>query len=180
MLTLGILEIDWGWLGIAHSERGLCGLTLPMPTAEEAMLAIAAEFPTGLPQGMAERCELTAQLQRFFVGEPVAFSVTLDLPERPPFWRRVWAVVAEIPYGATMSYGEVAIEVGAPRAARAVGGAMANNPVPIIIPCHRVVGSGGKLTGFGGGLEMKRRLIEMERRGTSCVNAATPTRPSDG
>jgi len=75
----------------------------------------------------------------------------------------VWEVARAIPRGETRTYGQIARQVGSPRAARAVGQAMANNPWPVIVPCHRVLGSDGRLTGFGGGLEMKRRMLEMER-----------------
>lgn len=180
MITLAVLETTWGWLGLASTARGLCGLTLPQPTAAQAMTAINNDFPSGAPGtagGLAGVCE---QLWRYFRGERLSLDVPLDLPERPVFWRRVWGIVAMIPYGETRSYGEVAREAGVASAARAVGGAMANNPVPIIIPCHRVVGSDGSLTGFGGGLDMKRRLLDMERAGSPLgeVSPAVQQRPS--
>ncbi len=108
-----------------------------------------------------------AQLREYFAGRRRAF----DLPLRPRtpsgrpgtgFQQEVWARMAEIPYGQTVSYGELARRVGRPAAFRAVGAACGHNPLPIIIPCHRVVGSDGGLTGYGGGLEIKRRLLELE------------------
>jgi O-6-methylguanine DNA methyltransferase len=178
MVTIGAIEITWGWLGLAGSERGLCGLTLPKPTEIEAIAAIGEDFPTGSLGEAPGLANVVDQLRRYFQGEPISFDVRLDLPDRPPFWRRVWSIVAEIPYGEVRSYGAVARIAGAPAAARAVGGAMANNPVPIIIPCHRVVGHNGSLTGFGGGLDMKRRLLELEsaRPSLATPGAALPPR----
>ena len=163
MITLSVLETAWGWLGLASGGRGLCGLTLPRDTAAMAMEVIGADFPGGQPGAAPDLAGVDEQLRRYFEGAPLAFAVPLALPERPAFWRRVWGIVGAIPYGETRSYGEVARQAGVAGAARAVGGAMAHNPVPIIIPCHRVVGSDGRLTGFGGGQDMKRRLLEMER-----------------
>lgn len=167
MITISVLETAWGWLGLASSGLGLCGLTLPRATAAMAMTAVAEDFPNGQPGAAPETAGTGEQLRRYFEGERLDFAVPLDLPERPAFWRRVWGIVAAIPYGETRSYGAVARAAGVAGAARAVGGAMAHNPVPIIVPCHRVVGSDGRLTGFGGGLDMKRRLLEMERSASS-------------
>jgi methylated-DNA-[protein]-cysteine S-methyltransferase len=85
-------------------------------------------------------------------------------PAGTPFQKRVWAELVRIPYGATISYAELARRIGDPAAARAVGLANGANPAPILIPCHRVIGSSGKLTGYGGGLEIKERLLALERR----------------
>jgi methylated-DNA-[protein]-cysteine S-methyltransferase len=102
-----------------------------------------------------------AQLAEYFDGCRTAFDVPLELAGSP-FQRRVWSALQEIPYGETVSYGELARRVGAPSAARAVGVANRENPVAVIVPCHRVIGADGSLTGFGGGLERKRRLLELE------------------
>jgi methylated-DNA-[protein]-cysteine S-methyltransferase len=106
--------------------------------------------------------DLAGRLSRYFAGEAVVFDEPLDPIVGTDFQRRVWAVTRAIPRGQTRSYGDVAREVGSPSAARAVGQAMARNPWPIVVPCHRVVGSDGKLTGFGGGVEMKRQMLSME------------------
>ncbi|WP_044367108.1 methylated-DNA--[protein]-cysteine S-methyltransferase [Streptomyces natalensis] len=103
-----------------------------------------------------------AQLRAYFRGELTAFDVPLEL-RGTPFQRRVWASLCTIPYGETVTYGALAQRLGAPSAARAVGLANGRNPVGIIVPCHRVVGSDGSLTGYGGGLDRKRRLLEFER-----------------
>lgn len=103
------------------------------------------------------------QLGEYFAGTRQAF----DLPLRPlgtGFQTRVWLALAEIPYGQTRSYGEQARMIGHPEAVRAVGAANGSNPIPIVLPCHRVIGANGNLTGFGGGLPMKRFLLDLERR----------------
>jgi methylated-DNA-[protein]-cysteine S-methyltransferase len=104
---------------------------------------------------------IRAQLEEYFAGERVAFDVPLDL-EGTPFRRTVWSALREIPYGATVSYGELARQLGVPNASRAVGAANGSNPISIIVPCHRVIGSGGDLTGYAGGLERKRFLLRHE------------------
>ena len=107
--------------------------------------------------------EVTRQLRAYFAGKLEKFDIPLA-PEGTPFQLKVWKELCEIPYGETISYGELACRVGNPRAARAVGLANGANPIPIVIPCHRVVGSNGKLTGYGGGLPIKEKLLALERR----------------
>jgi len=101
------------------------------------------------------------QLHEYLAGERRGFTVALDL-HGTDFQRAVWDALRQIPYGATVSYSDIAHRIGRPRALRAVGQALARNPVPIIVPCHRVVGSAGQLVGFGGGLPLKERLIALE------------------
>ncbi|MGN0800111.1 MAG: methylated-DNA--[protein]-cysteine S-methyltransferase [Christensenellales bacterium] len=105
--------------------------------------------------------ETERQLAEYFSGERRVFSLPLA-PEGTAFQRRVWAALLEIPYGETLSYGEVARRVGNPKAARAVGMANNRNPIAIVIPCHRVVGADGSLTGYAGGLAAKERLLALE------------------
>ena len=102
-----------------------------------------------------------AQLLQYFAGERAAFDVSLTM-RGDPFERLVWRALQDIPYGETASYGEVARRIGHPSAARAVGLANARNPIAIIVPCHRVIGADGTLTGYAGGLERKRALLELE------------------
>jgi O-6-methylguanine DNA methyltransferase len=150
---------------MAVSERGLAGLTLPVATEEAAWDRLRSGWPAGVPASSQAWPELRQRLLDYLAGEPVDFSeFPIDLPSRPPFWRRVWDACARIPYGEIRSYAQLAREAGAPRAFRAVGGAMAANPIPLVIPCHRVVGSDGSLVGFGGGVDQKRRMLEMEAR----------------
>ncbi|MFD7668306.1 methylated-DNA--[protein]-cysteine S-methyltransferase [Streptomyces sp. NPDC059788] len=102
------------------------------------------------------------QLRAFFDGTLTDFDLPLA-PRGTPFQRRVWAALREIPYGRTLSYGQLAERLGKPSAARAVGLANGKNPIGIIIPCHRVIGASGSLTGYGGGLDRKQRLLDFER-----------------
>ena len=107
--------------------------------------------------------EAARQLREYFAGRRVEFDLPLA-PEGTEFQRDVWRRLREIPYGETISYGELARRVGNPKASREVGAANGSNPIPIVIPCHRVIGSNGKLTGFGGGLPTKQRLLALEAR----------------
>lgn len=102
------------------------------------------------------------QLGEYFAGERTSFDLPLA-PVGTPFEQRVWEELRQIPYGETTSYGELAARIGEPGAARAVGRANGRNPIPVIVPCHRVIGADGSLTGFGGGLECKRALLDLER-----------------
>jgi methylated-DNA-[protein]-cysteine S-methyltransferase len=107
--------------------------------------------------------ETMRQLRAYFAGELEDFELPLA-PEGTDFQRNVWRNLCTIPFGETISYGELAKRVGNPKASRAVGAANGQNPIPIIIPCHRVIGSNGKLTGFGGGLPIKEKLLALEQR----------------
>jgi len=107
--------------------------------------------------------DVMRQLNAYFAGELKEFEIP-RLMEGTEFQKRVWKALLTIPYGETMSYGELAKKIGAPKAVRAVGAANGQNPIPIIVPCHRVIGSDGSLTGFGGGLENKKKLLELEGR----------------
>ncbi|WP_244410267.1 methylated-DNA--[protein]-cysteine S-methyltransferase [Streptomyces albofaciens] len=120
----------------------------------------------GLPADLTEPPFAAAahQLHAYFDGALTDFDLPLA-PQGTPFQRRVWDALREIPYGATLSYGQLAERLGKPSAARAVGLANGKNPIGIIIPCHRVIGASGSLTGYGGGLDRKRRLLDFERGG---------------
>jgi methylated-DNA-[protein]-cysteine S-methyltransferase len=107
--------------------------------------------------------EAIRQLAEYFSGERKTFTLELD-PPGTEFQRSVWTELREIPYGETISYKQLAERISKPRAVRAVGAANGANPIPIIIPCHRVIGHDGGLTGFGGGLPLKKRLLELESR----------------
>jgi methylated-DNA-[protein]-cysteine S-methyltransferase len=140
-----------GPLMLTGDEHALRGLHLPdrHPPA------------LGLLRDDAGFGEEARQLEEWFAGERTAFELPLRLAGAP-FQRRVWAELRRIPYGATVTYGELARRLGVPGAARAVGAANARNPIAIVVPCHRVIGSGGALTGYAGGLERKRALLELE------------------
>jgi len=105
--------------------------------------------------------ETLRQLRLFFAGELHKFELPLELVGTD-FQKRVWSALRTIPYGETRSYSQMAAQIGAPRAVRAVGAANGRNPIPIIVPCHRVIGASGNLVGFGGGLEWKRLLLGLE------------------
>ncbi len=124
----------------------------------------------GEPGAVDERHPVVAatarQLREFFGGERRTFDLPLEL-SGTPFQRRAWLALAAVPYGTTRSYGEQARLLGAPGAARAVGAANGRNPLPIVLPCHRLVGADGSLTGYGGGLETKRALLDLEARVSS-------------
>jgi methylated-DNA-[protein]-cysteine S-methyltransferase len=126
----------------------------------------ASAQPTGWIHDEAPFAELRRQLGAYFASELEDFELELT-PSGTPFQLAVWDALQTIPYGATASYGDIAHAIGQPGAARAVGGANNRNPIAIVIPCHRVIGASGSLTGYGGGLDRKRLLLELE--------AGTPT-----
>jgi methylated-DNA-[protein]-cysteine S-methyltransferase len=116
--------------------------------------------------------EALRQFRLYFAGELRSFDLPLELVGTD-FQKRVWNELRNIPYGETRSYGQLAERIGAPRAVRAVGAANGRNPIPIIVPCHRVIGSSGKLVGFGGGLEWKRMLLDLEAANVNRGRKAT-------
>ena len=107
--------------------------------------------------------EVERQLGEYFIGKRKRFEIPIQM-KGTPFQLADWEALREIPYGETVSYGEIARRIGKPKASRAVGMANHNNPVSIIVPCHRVIGKNGKLTGYGGGLDVKRQLLELEQK----------------
>ena len=150
-----------GWVGILASAKGLLGTTLPQSSAQEACLLLGnslnqASWSPHLFTDLAER------FQAYFSGYQPAFPEELNLSGATPFQCEVWQITRLIPYGEIRSYAWVANQIKRPRASRAVGQALGRNPLPIIVPCHRVVASDGKLGGFGGGIEMKRDLVSLE------------------
>jgi methylated-DNA-[protein]-cysteine S-methyltransferase len=108
--------------------------------------------------------ETERQLKEYFAGNRREFSLRLDM-RGTPFQKDVWEALLAIPFGETRSYGQIAKQIGRPSASRAVGAANGSNPIPIVVPCHRVIGSTGKLTGFGGGLDVKEKLLGIESQG---------------
>jgi len=160
-LSYFIFNTDLGWVGILGSAKGLLSTTLPQPSAQEAHQLLgdgvnqAARSPSPFK-------DLMERLRIYFSGQKVTFLDELDLSPATPFQRAVWEITRLIPYGETRSYTWVAEQMGKSKALRAVGQALGKNPLSIIIPCHRVVAGDGKLGGFGGGVEMKRRLLSLE------------------
>jgi methylated-DNA-[protein]-cysteine S-methyltransferase len=156
-----IIDTALGWLGIVLSPAGLRTVTLPRRDREAALAEVLALGAREEARD-GEMGDLPERLRRYAHGEPAVFPDALDFSAATPFQRAVWLATREIPYGQTRSYGWLAARAGRPRAARAVGQAMAANPWPIIVPCHRVVASNGRLAGYGGGLDVKERLLRME------------------
>ena len=156
-----VLDSPVGPLLVAASERGVCRISFdPEPEREIDLLALRVgarvlRSPRRLDGARRE-------LHEYFEGARTEFALPLDLALAGGFQRAVLQELARVPYGDTTTYGTLAARVGNPRAARAVGGAMNRNPIPIVLPCHRVVGSSGRLVGYGGGLERKRALLELE------------------
>ena len=150
---------DMGWIGILSSARGLLRTTLSQPSAQEAHKLLGINYATWSPHLFDD---LIQRFRAYFGGRKVAFPDKLDLSGATAFQCRVWEVTRLIPYGSTRSYLWVAEQIEKPRAARAVGQALASNPLPIIVPCHRVLTSSGKVGGYSGGVEMKKRLLWLE------------------
>jgi methylated-DNA-[protein]-cysteine S-methyltransferase len=150
-----------GELLIAADESGLT--TIRFEQSRHGREDAAAWTPAAEATGAAARVLRAAreQLDAYFAGEITTFDLPLG-PSGTTFQQRVWSRLREIPFGETISYAELAHRVGDPRAVRAVGGANGRNPLPIVVPCHRVIGADGSLTGFGGGIDRKRWLLEHE------------------
>jgi methylated-DNA-[protein]-cysteine S-methyltransferase len=163
-LNYRLINTDWGVMVIVARGGKLVGTHLPEPSRERAMRAIAKRWPEAVPDDRLLP-QFVAQLADYFAGRRPTFDVECDLSGVTTFQRRVLAACRRIPAGQVATYGELARRAGRPGAARAVGRAMATNPVPLVIPCHRVVAADGSLCGFSGtgGLTMKRRLLEHEK-----------------
>ena len=157
------LPCELGWLLVAGTERGVCAVMLG--EARQWLLdELRAEFPWAeLGAGPAPLDEWAEVLVALAAGREPGRELPLDV-RGSRFQRRVWRALRAIPRGETRSYGWLAGRAGRRGAARAVGQAMARNPVPLVIPCHRVVGADGCLVGFGGGLDLKQRLLDLESR----------------
>jgi methylated-DNA-[protein]-cysteine S-methyltransferase len=151
MLETFHIQSPFGLLEITISEVGLKSIVFLHDYTD-----ISEEF-------VSERCaHYKEQLDEYFARERKIFSLALDLTDLPDFQREVLKMVYTIPYGKTRSYKQIAAVLGNVKAARAVGTANARNPIPIVIPCHRVLGNGGELTGYAYGLDLKMKLLEME------------------
>jgi methylated-DNA-[protein]-cysteine S-methyltransferase len=173
--VIHIFSIAWGWLGAAAGSQGLLATTLPRNSRQEVLDVLLRQYPRAQEGSTPLLKDLRAKLERYFLGQRVSFSdQPLDTAGATDFQSRVWEVVRNIPFGETRTYGWVAVRVSSPLAARAVGRAMALNPLPIIIPCHRIVGHNGQLTGFGGGVAMKRRLLDMESEAGNLTQGCLP------
>jgi methylated-DNA-[protein]-cysteine S-methyltransferase len=145
----GLVESPFGPLHVAVSEAGLARLAFP--SEQHGRVA------------MDDRIDaVRRQLDEYFAGDRREFTLSLDWGSAGGFRRRALEAMSRVPYGETVTYAELAARAGNPRAARAAGHACATNPIPIVLPCHRILGSDGRLHGYGGGLHMKRQLLRLE------------------
>jgi methylated-DNA-[protein]-cysteine S-methyltransferase len=149
----------WNWIGSPLGKLLLVGDGQALTRL--AMSPRPNDVPENAKRDPAALADVAAQLDAYFAGELTEFDLPLA-PRGSEFQLRVWNALLEIPYGETASYGEIAAAVGRPDAVRAVGTANGRNPIAVIIPCHRVIGADGSLVGYGGGLDRKRLLLELE------------------
>lgn len=163
-----IFKTVWGWMGVAATARGVRVIVLPKPSrrAVEREFSSRGGSPTAPTAKNGEngnhlKAARTA-ITSYLAGETRVLDLPLDLENRTPFQVKVWQALQAIPYGRVRSYGWVARRIGKPNAARAVGAACGANPVPLLVPCHRVVAGDGSLGGFSGGLSNKKRLLKLE------------------
>jgi len=159
-MKYALCETKLGWVGIGIDGGAICAATLS-PSREVALEELSARG-AGEPADAADAAPFIDLVRRAAGGEDVDPNGAVRIVGGTPFQRAVWQAMLSIPRGATISYAELARRVGRPGAARAVGQAVGSNPVPLLIPCHRVVASDGGLGGFGGGLPMKRALLRQE------------------
>jgi methylated-DNA-[protein]-cysteine S-methyltransferase len=156
-----VIDSELGPLLAAVTERGLARISFdPEPEHElEALARLAGPRVLRAPRALDET---RRELDDYFAGRRTAFDLALDLRGLTGFTLRVLDELAKVPYGQTATYGELAERAGNPRASRAVGMVMNRNRIPIVLPCHRIVGSSGQLVGYGGGLERKEQLLRLE------------------
>ncbi|WP_447600586.1 methylated-DNA--[protein]-cysteine S-methyltransferase [Nitrospira sp. Nam80] len=158
-----VFRTQWGWVELTASEKGITSIVLlrsPRSGGKNGRPATKDCESNGAAKSMLD--EAKAQLIEYLAGGRRDFSMPVDMSAGTPFQRRVWRVILRIPYGRVRSYQWVATRVGGKQYARAVGMALGANPVPIVVPCHRIISHDGSLGGFGCGLPMKRRLLKLE------------------
>ena len=148
-----------GELLVAATDRGVCWIEFG---PEETLDRLQRQVGTRLLRVPRRLTPVRQELDEYFSGERTTFDVDVDLAAVPAFQRHVLDELVRVPYGEVTTYGALATRIGKPRAARAVGGALNRNPVPIIVPCHRVIGASGSLVGYAGGLERKQLLLQLE------------------
>ena len=155
-----VFQTRIGWIGVAWTARGIIALELPRRSRADVLKDLQNQFADGVIADAPP--QMKKELLEYAQGQRRVFDLPLDWALIKPFQRLVLTAANKIPFGETRTYGWVAKQIGKPRAARAVGRALATNPIPLILPCHRVIGSNGSLTGYGGGLPLKKKLLEME------------------
>jgi methylated-DNA-[protein]-cysteine S-methyltransferase len=154
-----VAESPIGDLLVAVTERGLARIAF---RPDEALDELATDFGARVLRIPRRTDVVRRELDEYFAGDRRDFDLETDLSPVPAFHRQVLNELARVPFGQVTTYGALATKVGRPRAARAIGGAMNRNPIPIVLPCHRVVGSNGSLTGYAGGLDKKEQLLRLE------------------
>jgi methylated-DNA-[protein]-cysteine S-methyltransferase len=158
-------DSPFGPLLLATTGRGLVRVAFPEEDADSVLERLARRISPRIVETPAPLDAARRELEEYFAGSRQSFQLPLDWTLVGPFGRRVLGATAEIPYGGVLSYAEVAAEAGSPRGSRAAGNALGSNPLPIVVPCHRVLRTGGALGGYGGGLDRKRWLLELEQGG---------------
>jgi methylated-DNA-[protein]-cysteine S-methyltransferase len=157
------LDSPFGELLLAATGRGLLRLAFPEENVDSVLERISQRVSPRIVEAPGQLEQARRELDEYFAGRRHSFELALDWSlVGGPFGRKVLRVTSEIPYGGVLSYREVAADAGSPRGSRAAGNALGSNPVPIVVPCHRVLHSGGGLGGYGGGIERKRWLLELE------------------
>lgn len=158
-----IFHSPWGWMGIAESSKGIQAIVLPKRSKRAVESELRAQSDGPVQQGASARLETARrQLLDYLAGKRDSFDVPLDLSRGTSFQRKVWRTLQRVSYGKLRSYQWIAARVGGRHYARAVGNAVGANPIPIVIPCHRIVAHDASLGGFSGGLPMKRKLLSLE------------------
>jgi methylated-DNA-[protein]-cysteine S-methyltransferase len=161
-VSYATVDSPFGSLLAASTERGLVRLAFPEESVDSVLERLAKRLSPRIVESSAPPEPVLRELDEYFSGRRREFELALDWSLIGPFGRRVLQVTSDIPYGGVLSYSEVASEAGSPRGSRAAGNALGSNPIPIVIPCHRVLRTGGSLGGYGGGLDRKRWLLELE------------------
>jgi methylated-DNA-[protein]-cysteine S-methyltransferase len=156
------LDSPFGMLTVAVTERGLVRLAFPEEDIDAVLERLAARISPRIVEAPAPPDSIRRELDEYFAKRRRRFELALDWTLVGPFGRRVLRAASAIPYGGVLSYTQVAAEAGSPRGSRAAGNALGSNPIPIVVPCHRVLRSGGALGGYAGGLDRKRWLLELE------------------
>jgi methylated-DNA-[protein]-cysteine S-methyltransferase len=164
LLDIAYTEADTpvGRLLLAATARGLVRVSFPVESSDAVLEQLVRKISPRVLESPARLDSARRELDLYFEGKLTDFDLPLDWQLSKGFYRKVLRTTARIPYGKTRSYGEVAKRSGSPRAVRATGTALGSNPLPIIVPCHRVLRTGGGLGGYGGGLEVKETLLELE------------------
>jgi len=158
-----IFKARWGWMGVAESETGLVAIVLPQNSKAAVAADLRAHASPPFEKGSSARLRTArTQLREYLAGTRTTFDLPLDLSPGTSFQRRVWEQLRSVPYGRLLSYQGLACQVGGRQYARAIGGAVGANPLPIVVPCHRIVAHDASIGGFSCGLPAKRKLLELE------------------